>query len=967
MATRRQVSIFINGKEIAGELRSIYAEKRKITAELNRMTIGSEEYTSAVKDIRQLNGVLDEHRKNIGATGKQYDIVKSGLGAFAGVAAAAFTTDAIIQYGKELFKMGVEIDNTERKARTVFAQALQAVDAAAKQNAENIGLTTNAYVKLSAEIGDLLVPMGFQREEAAKLSTSTLDLAGALSEWTGGQYTTAQATEILRDGILGERDALKQLGISLEQADIDARLAEKGLKELTGQARQQAEAMATLEIITERSADAQRAFGDNAESSARKQAQLTARFQEIKEQLATATIPVFERLISFAEGATEGLTNIGDAIGRITSPAKTATAAFDEQTQRVASLESELVPLLDRYDELQSKSKLNKAEQAELSKVIQEIGDITPGAVTAVDDYGRALSINAGASREFLEAERARLQFTNQEAIRATDREIQNLREKQQLLKEEIETRRGITAASAPFVTNLEDAELVKRRTELAKTTNLLIGAEQELKRLRGEPGAAAATGGAAPTGPSAEERAAAAEAEARRREAAEKAAEERQKEYERQQEELKRQLESLQDITAKFYQEQSLAALTEDERKLEQVRLKYEKEIQLAKELEAQGVKDATTQRLELERLRDEELNALRDQQSQENISKEVERLTAQNEAELLKEEEFRIQREEIEAEIKALKGETTTSEYEQEIAALEAHIQELLNLADAYGISSVEITEEGEKRKRDIQKKYTDEQQKEFIEKQKKQLNELAATYGGVASIIGSSLQLIQGESAKATALQKVLTLAQIFFSLAEGISKAVAAGAGLAFPANIPAIAIGVGAVVSAVASAQAAFAKAPSVPQRKTGRWLTVKGQDDNIQYNAQHIGSPDTGLLPDHPVLINSATGQPVLASETGPEYFVSAKSLKDRRVFNLVRAIDNITRVRQFQEGGFTGEPTTTTQEPGTITISDNALLATMQQLLAMFQSGMIYARIDDDTLIDIRNRLTQLDAAAGG
>ena len=64
------------------------------------------------------------------------------------------------------------------------------------------------------------------------------------------------------------------------------------------------------------------------------------------------------------------------------------------------------------------------------------------------------------------------------------------------------------------------------------------------------------------------------------------------------------------------------------------------------------------------------------------------------------------------------------------------------------------------------------------------------------------------------------------------------------------------------------------------------------------------------MLPDHPVLLSSATGQPVLASERGREYFVSNTALNNPVILNHVRAIDNIVRAKQMQSGGFT---TTTT------------------------------------------------------
>ena len=89
---------------------------------------------------------------------------------------------------------------------------------------------------------------------------------------------------------------------------MSARLAEKGLDGLTGNMLQQAKAAATLELITEKSADAQAAFAANSDTLVRKQAEMNAKFQEVKESLSQALIPVFHRLLDAALPVVDGFT-----------------------------------------------------------------------------------------------------------------------------------------------------------------------------------------------------------------------------------------------------------------------------------------------------------------------------------------------------------------------------------------------------------------------------------------------------------------------------------------------------------------------------------------------------------------------------------------------------------------------------------------------------------------------------------
>lgn len=286
-------------------MKNIRKSYRKARAELNLLTVGTDEYNEKVKEVRGLNKIIRDHRDELKPTRGVYDKMTAGLKGFIGVAAAAFTADAIIQYTGKLFKLGAEMEVLTAKAQTVFGDALPAVTEAAEENANAMGLTASQYTDAAAAIGDLLVPMGFAREEAGSISTELVNLSGALSEWTGGQIEATEVADILGKAILGEREQLKTLGISINEADINARLAEKGLKGLTGEMLQQAKAAVTLELVTEKSADAQAAFAANSDTLVRKQAELRARFQDLQEALATALVPVFQRLLSAAQPVVE--------------------------------------------------------------------------------------------------------------------------------------------------------------------------------------------------------------------------------------------------------------------------------------------------------------------------------------------------------------------------------------------------------------------------------------------------------------------------------------------------------------------------------------------------------------------------------------------------------------------------------------------------------------------------------------
>ena len=227
--------------------------------------------------------------------------VQGGLGKFAsgaakygkvaavGVSAAAVGAAAL---GQEVLNTGAKLTAWRQKTATVFEGSASDVRKWADSNNEAFGVTDDELSGLAASFGDLLKPMGFTAQQAADMSMDVVGLSGALSEWSGGQRSAAEVSEILAKAMLGERESLKELGISITEADVQQRLLAKGQNELTGAALEQAKAIATQELIFEKSKDAQKAYAEGGNEALRAQNNLKAGIAELREQLADRLLPI---------------------------------------------------------------------------------------------------------------------------------------------------------------------------------------------------------------------------------------------------------------------------------------------------------------------------------------------------------------------------------------------------------------------------------------------------------------------------------------------------------------------------------------------------------------------------------------------------------------------------------------------------------------------------------------------------
>ena len=233
--------------------------------------------------------------------GKSSETMGSKLksaGKFAAVGLAAVGAGAVAA-GAYVFNYAAKLEQMEAKAATVFGGQLSMVEKWAKVNSHAMGLTSREATGLAANFADLLIPMGFSRNEAAKMSTKVVGLAGALSQWSGGTKSAAEVTEILNAAMLGETDGLKALGISISAADVQAQLLKNGQDKLTGAAKQQAEAQAIQSLIFAKSTDAQDAFAKGGSPLLSAQMKLKATFGEIRDTLIAKLIPALSDMASW--------------------------------------------------------------------------------------------------------------------------------------------------------------------------------------------------------------------------------------------------------------------------------------------------------------------------------------------------------------------------------------------------------------------------------------------------------------------------------------------------------------------------------------------------------------------------------------------------------------------------------------------------------------------------------------------
>lgn len=244
-------------------------------------------------DARPLRGALNDADGHL-------DRFESGIGGkltrIAGMIAGAFAVRAVVDFGEQILTLGAQIETANVKIDTVFGGQADTIRTWADGVNESFGLTETQVAGLAANMGDLLKPMGFTTDQAATMSRESLELAGALSAWSGGSRTVAEVSEILTSAMLGEFETLKSLGISIDAAEVGTRALAIAQADGRDEVTDMDEALATQQLILEKSTDAQTAWTDGSMDAIKTQNELRAEFEQVKESIAEALYPWLVRL-----------------------------------------------------------------------------------------------------------------------------------------------------------------------------------------------------------------------------------------------------------------------------------------------------------------------------------------------------------------------------------------------------------------------------------------------------------------------------------------------------------------------------------------------------------------------------------------------------------------------------------------------------------------------------------------------
>ena len=240
------------------------------------------------------------------------DLIADGLRTAAGAA-------------KDFISNGVELASDLQEVKnvvdTTFGDGANKIYQWADAAAEGFGMSSLNAQKFIGTMGSMLKSMGFTTDAAADMSTTMVGLAGDMASFYNLDVETA--FEKIRAGISGETEPLKQLGINMSVANLEAYALSEGITKAYSSMTQAEQAQLRYNYLLSATADAQGDFAKTSDSFANQQKILQLNIENLSASLGEKLIPhlndVLVTLNDKLPSAAPNIERIGSLIGNLTT------------------------------------------------------------------------------------------------------------------------------------------------------------------------------------------------------------------------------------------------------------------------------------------------------------------------------------------------------------------------------------------------------------------------------------------------------------------------------------------------------------------------------------------------------------------------------------------------------------------------------------------------------------------------
>lgn len=345
-------------------------------------------------DNRPLRQTLQETTADIQHETRNWDNAVSGAsdnmaGSFVGAlkamgaaAAAAKIGQVLLDFGKAAIDAASDLEEVQNVVDVTFGESANEINAWAKNAINQFGLTETQAKRFASTMGAMMKSSGIASKDITAMSEDLAGLAADMASFYNLDFD--EAFNKIRSGISGETEPLKQLGINMSVANLEAFALAQGIEKAFDKMDQSEQIMLRYQYLMQATADAQGDFSRTSDGFANGLRLLSSNFEQLKTTVGTLLLPVI----------TEAITGLNSMLALLIPDQKKKTvlddfAEIDLKTeQKVSDIEktkNEADALVKILEDLESTT--ISTDDIDLSGIAEGANKLSANAGTNWDNF----------------------------------------------------------------------------------------------------------------------------------------------------------------------------------------------------------------------------------------------------------------------------------------------------------------------------------------------------------------------------------------------------------------------------------------------------------------------------------------------------------------------------------------------------------------------------------------------------
>lgn len=262
----------------------------------------------AREELARASAALDQLEDHTNKSTDAFSRLAKAIGLVMIARKALDTIKTGIDYASDLAEVQNVVDVT-------FGSATEAINSWSKECLAAYGMNEVSAKRYAGTIGAMLKSSGLAGDAIVDMSKDMVGLASDMASFYNLDLETA--FEKIRSGISGETEPLKQLGINMSVANLEAYALSQGITTAYNEMSQAEQVMLRYNYLMSTTADAQGDFARTQDSYANQTRLLSESWLEFTGVMAEQLLPVLTTIVSWLNNIVAFLTENADMVSAV--------------------------------------------------------------------------------------------------------------------------------------------------------------------------------------------------------------------------------------------------------------------------------------------------------------------------------------------------------------------------------------------------------------------------------------------------------------------------------------------------------------------------------------------------------------------------------------------------------------------------------------------------------------------------